>query len=111
MDKAHRKALSTAWKDQAPDTGVFMLWIDGQPTRWIGTAPRLSAMETRLRFELRMGQAKTPALQAAYKAHGADALCFEVLEVLKDDLSDMARARILKERHAHWIAEKGGTAL
>ncbi|WP_425052094.1 GIY-YIG nuclease family protein [Psychromarinibacter sp. S121] len=100
-----RRAVKAEWKDRAPDAGVYAVRMG--PTLWIGATMRLGAAEQRLRFSLKTGGARPLALQQAYSGE----MAFEVLEQFEDDISQMARERLLKERLAHWVEKTGGIAL
>jgi hypothetical protein len=52
---------------------------------WIGQAPDLDKVQSRLWFTLRFGNSPHRSLQEAWVAHGADGFAFEILERLKDE--------------------------
>ncbi|MAQ84238.1 MAG: hypothetical protein CMH12_13510 [Maritimibacter sp.] len=100
-----RRSIKTQWKDTPPDAGIYAVRVGAGV--WIGATLRLGAAERRLRFTLKTGGARPPALQAAYRGE----MEFEVLERFDEDISPMARERLSKERRAHWVERTGGTAL
>lgn len=75
----------------------------------VGAAASLAAAERRQGFTLRSGSHPDRALAAAKAAGGA--VAFEVLERLDPELGEMTRARLLKERAAHWRAVLGAGAV
>ena len=101
MDNAGRKAAISAYKERNAPAGIYMLRCDPAGTRWIGFAPDLDTIMNRIRFTLRMGSHRSEALQAAWNAHGADALAFEVLERFDDGV--VPKGEALKARLAEWI--------
>ena len=78
---------------------------------WVGRSPDLSKIKNRIWFSLGQGVARYGSLNAAWKAHGADAFTFEVVEELEEIDSDYLRDSALKERHAYWLAELRATTI
>ena len=107
MQKADRKAAVAAYKERAPDWGVFAVRCTPTGQLWVGGSRQLDAQRNRIWFALRQGDRTRPDLQAAWTAHGEAAFTLETLESLSPDLSPMARADALKQRTAHWRAELG----
>jgi hypothetical protein len=64
-----------------------------------------------MRFQLRMGVCRTPGLQAAWDAAGEGAFRYAVLERFDAELSEMARAGLLKERAAAWRERLGARTI
>ncbi|WP_172296606.1 GIY-YIG nuclease family protein [Pseudoruegeria sp. HB172150] len=98
-----RRAAKAEWKEKKPDAGIYALRIGGRV--WVGAAMRLGAAESRMGFAARMGGLPNAEAQAAYAAAGE--LAFEVLETFDEEISQMKRERLLKERLAHWVEELG----
>lgn len=109
MDRADRKAAQVAWRERDTEAGVYAFRGPGEV--WVGASRTLDKAENRIRFELRMGACRTPGLQAAWAAAGDGAFRYEVLERFDPELSEMARAGLLKERAAHWRARLGARAI
>lgn len=109
MDRERRKAAQAAWRDREAEVGIFA--FRGPEEVWVGASRTLDKAENRLRFELRLGSCRTPGLAAAWAAAGDGAFRYEVLERFDADLSEMARAGLLKERAAHWRARLGARAI
>jgi hypothetical protein len=105
-----RKAAVAAYKERKAPAGVFVVRCAASGQAWVGQAPDVEAIRNRIWFTLRQGGRSYLPLQAAQAAHGAEALSFEVLERVEED-SPLARARILKERTAHWRAQLQADAL
>jgi hypothetical protein len=106
MDRAARKAVQAAWREREVEAGIFA--FRGSERVWVGASRTLDAAENRVRFQLRMGACRTPGLQAAWAAAGDVAFRYEVVERFDPELSEMARAGLLKERTAHWRERLGG---
>jgi hypothetical protein len=105
MDRAARKAVQVAWREREVDAGIFA--FRGPEGLWVGASRTLEKAENRVRFQLRLGACRTPGLQAAWDAAGENAFRYEVLERFDADLSEMARAGLLKDRAAHWRERLG----
>ncbi|SDW36988.1 hypothetical protein SAMN05444336_101837 [Albimonas donghaensis] len=106
-----RRAAVAAWKERKPLAGVYAVHCrpEGadQPSAWVASSPDLPALENRFAFTLRMNNAPHPSMNAAFRAHGADAFSMEILETLPADAEDIARPRLLKDMRDAW-AEKLG---
>jgi hypothetical protein len=98
-----RKAAVAAYKERKSPAGVYAVRCQASGQTWVGQAPDVDAIRNRIWFTLRQGGSSYLPLQAACTEHGGDALVFEVLERIEEE-SALARARILKERTAHWRA-------
>ena len=103
MDRTSRKAAKTAAIKTPPEAGIFAVHVGDRA--WVGATMRLDAAERRLTFMLRTGGVTTPALKEAYAATGTAR--FEVLERLEEDIGQMTRERLLKERSDHWRQRLG----
>lgn len=97
-----KRAAITAFRERKPAIGIYAVRCAASGQTWVGRTPNLESVRNRLWFTLRQGANPHRSLQAAWRAHGADAFSFEVLHRLKDDTPTEARDRILKERLAHW---------
>ncbi|WP_417587560.1 GIY-YIG nuclease family protein [Pararhodobacter oceanensis] len=97
-----RRAMSAAYKTRKSDAWIYALRMGD--ALWVGSTPTLASIENRHGFTLRQGTHPNKALQQAWLAAG-ERFTFETLEHLDPDLSDLARARLLKERLAYWQEE------
>ncbi|WP_448189617.1 GIY-YIG nuclease family protein [Azospirillum sp. sgz301742] len=97
-----RKAALAAYKERAVSAGIYAVRCAAADAVWVGAAPDLSTIQNRLWFQLRLKGCPCRALQAAWDAHGADGVTFEVLERLEDEEIAYARTAALKARAAHW---------
>jgi hypothetical protein len=112
MDKQTRRQAVSDYKERKVAHGVFAVRCAPTGEAWVGSSPNLEQAPNRLWFALRQGGHPNSALRAAWTAHGEAAFRFEVLEAVDvADLSDYARASILKDRDAHWRAELGAAKL
>ncbi len=100
-----RKAAVDAYRDRPAVAGIYEM--RGGTSAWVGATPTLDSIENRLRFTLKHGSHPNPALQAA----AAEGLTFGVLETIDPELAPLVRARLLKERLAHWLAQPGARPL
>lgn len=102
MKPQDRRAAISAYKDLKIAAGVFAIHCQAGALVWVGKAPNLDTIENRHWFTLRMGTHPNVSLQSAWTQHGEEAFSLEILEQLDDDVSDIARPRVLKERVTHW---------
>jgi hypothetical protein len=110
MNGLDRKAAVAAYKERKTPAGVYAVRCPASGQAWVGHAPDVDAIKNRIWFTLRQGGSSYLPLQAACASHGHDALTFEVLERIEED-SAMARARVLKERTAHWRDQLAAAAI
>ncbi len=110
MTRPDHRALRASYKQTPRKAGVYTIRCRLTDTNWIGTSLDLEKAPNRHWFTLKMGNHSCPSLQTAWNAHGPDAFDFEIVDTLDDDLSDMARDNLLKEKRNDW-ANKPGTVL
>ena len=104
MKSQDRRAAIAAYKEQKTPAGIFAIHCQTDGSVWVGSAQNLDTIENRHWFTLRQGTHPNAALQRVWAAHGEESFSLEILEQLEDDVSDIARPRVLKERLAHWRA-------
>ena len=78
-----RRATARAARDNAPPMGVYAIRVTASGHTVVHASANLEAAMNRDRFELRLGSHRDRRLQAAWRAGGAAALVFEVLEVIR----------------------------
>jgi hypothetical protein len=99
-----RKALLRDYKERKVAAGIYAVRCTTTGEVWVGATPDLSTRQNRVWFSLRLGSHQEPTLQAAWNAHGADALAFEAVESIDGEgLDNFGRASRLKDRRDHWI--------
>lgn len=103
-----RRAAIAAYKERKAVVGVFAVRCAPAGAVWIGGTPNLDTIQNRIWFTLRMGSHTDADLQAAWRAHGADAFSYEILEEFDEDAPAYVRAVALKERTLHWRQALGG---
>ena len=111
MNSQDRRAAIDAYKEQKIAAGVIAVHCQTDGQVWVAKAANLDTIENRIRFTLRLGSHPNSGMQKAYSEHGDDAFSIEILEQLHDDIPDIARPRILKERVAHWRVSLNAQAL
>ena len=111
MTKDGRRAAIDAYKERKAVAGIYAVRCRASGETWVGRAADLDKIQNRLWFTLRQGGNPHRALQAAWRAHGAEAFAFEVLERLPEEASDYLRASALKDRLAHWRDALGAAAI
>ena len=105
MNPQDRKAAIAAYKERKVESGIYAVRSRASGQVWVGSAPDLSTIRTRLWFTLRQGGCPHRALQAAWNASGEEDLSFEVLEVLDEDTRPSMRSHLLREQLGQWLAE------
>lgn len=106
MNIDERKASIAAYKERKVAAGLFAIRCLATGACWVGRAPDLDTIWRRLSFELAVGGRRRPSLQAAWDAHGAEGLAFEVIERIDEEI-DSVRDKKLKARLDHWLAVLG----
>lgn len=102
MKQVDRKAAIAAYRKREIAAGIYAVRCVSTGATWVGQSPDLSKIQNRLWFTLRLGNSTHRSLQDAWRAEGADAFTFEILERLEDEEIDYVRARLLQERLSHW---------
>ncbi len=111
MEKSDRKAQVAAWKERKVVAGIYALRCEAAGGPWVGRAPDISSIQTRLWFSLKHGSSPHRALQAAWKTHGEAAFRFEVLENLEPDETGPVPEFVLRARHEHWLEKLGASRI
>jgi hypothetical protein len=107
-DAARRRDLVRQYKERKPSVGVFAVRCGATREVWVAASRNLGTAQNPIWFSLRLGSHRVPAMQAAWKAHGAEAFSFEVLEELDTEtMTPLGVADLLKLRERHWRAELG----
>jgi len=112
MDKPNRRAAIRDYKEKKTAAGIYALRCAAAGAVWVGVSRNIDAQENSVGFALRMGSHPNRDLQAAIRAHGAEAVAYEMLERIDDpDLTPIGLGDLLKRREAHWLAALGGQKL
>ncbi|MFZ3033220.1 MAG: GIY-YIG nuclease family protein [Parvibaculum sp.] len=113
MDREQKRQIVRDYKEQKPTPGIFAVRCLITGERWLGPSRNLEAQQNGIWFQLRLGNHRVKAMQAAWNTHGEDNLVYEIVEAFEDeDLTPYLRQSILKERLAYWREELGaGLAL
>src|SRR3954464_12978596 len=102
MDASEKKKAAADWRQRKAEAGIYAIRCTPTGQTWLGRAPDLATIWTRMSFALRLGSHPRPSLQAAAKAHGAGSFTFDIVEKLEKTESDSARDAFLKTRLAAW---------
>ncbi len=111
MKTENRKAAIRDYKERKPAPGIYAVRCTASGECWVGRAPNLATIQNRIWFTLRQGLHRDPALQSAWRTHGAEAFTFEIAEELDEEELGSARERRLKERLAFWSGKLGAPML
>jgi hypothetical protein len=106
-----RKDVIKEYKGRQPNRGVYAIRCLVSDRAWVGASLNLDASRNRAWFALRQGQHLDRALQAEWNTHGEAAFQYEVLEKLKEDVTPMAIADLLKGTLRDWAARLGTPGL
>lgn len=105
MKGADRKAAVAAYKEQKVAAGVYVVRCAPTGQAWVGSAPNVATVWSRLSFTLRQNGHKGRSLQDAWTAHQPEDFSFEAVETLEDEADAYVQGSLLRERVAHWKAE------
>lgn len=111
MKVQDKKAAIAAYRERKVVAGIYVVRCPASGQRWVGRASDLSTVQNRLWFTLRYGRDAHSSIQAAWRTHGANALVYEEIERIADDLLDYQRDLALKARLAHWCAQLRAEAI
>ncbi|HEY1723718.1 MAG TPA: GIY-YIG nuclease family protein [Magnetospirillaceae bacterium] len=111
MKREERKAAVAAYKERKVAAGIYALRCAATGQCWVGYAPNLDTIQNRLSFTLRQKSSPFASLQAAWTAHDADALAFEIVEQFDDEALAFARNSLVKTRLEHWCAALNAEAI
>jgi hypothetical protein len=108
MDRRSRREVALQYKESRPAAGVFAVRCAATGEVWVGASRNLDQQQNGLWFQLKLGSFPNPALQHAWREHGAAAFLFERLEALDaEDLSPTAIGAKLKASEARWRERLG----
>lgn len=111
MKREDRKAAVAAYRKREVATGIYAVRCLPTGAVWVGQAPDLSTIQNRLWFTLRLGNNTHRSLQDAWRAEGAGAFTYEILERLEAEELDYVRDRLLEERLMHWADKLQATRI
>ena len=75
--------------------------------RWVGSTNELGTVKNRIWFRSTSATPPWRELQAAWNKHGADAVTYEEIDRLDEDLEPFAKQTELKDRLAAWREKLG----
>lgn len=109
VDKSRRKELLQQFSERPPQNGVFALRNTKTGDVWVGHTKNLDTQKNSLWGRLSGPPNSNQDVQASWKAHGADAFTYEILERFTET-DPYVVERLRTERTAHWREElKAGT--
>jgi len=110
MSGIDKKAALAAYREQKTLAGVYAVRCAPSGQVWVGQAPNIDAIQNRLWFSMRMGSPFHPDMQLAWNTHGAEAMSFEILELVDED-SAFARKAVLKDKLSYWRDQLSAAAI
>ena len=103
MEKARKREMVQAYREEKRPAGVFALRCAATGQAWVGTSRNIGQQQNGVWFTLRLGTHPNKLLQAAYKANGADAFAYEVLEEIDgSQMTPLGLADTLKSKQKEW---------
>jgi hypothetical protein len=113
MDKDRKRQIVRDYKEREATPGIFAVHCLVTDERWLGPSRNLEAQQNGIWFQLKMGNHRVTAMQAAWNAHGPDSLVYEIVErIEEEDVTPYLLQSLLKERLAFWREElSAGLAL
>lgn len=111
MSRTDRKAAIAAYKERKVEAGIYALRCTATGGVWIGRAPDLSTIENRMRFALVHDANLRASLRSAAKAHGPEAISFEVLERVDTEELPYERDKFLRDRLDIWRQKLGAETI
>lgn len=105
MRSEDRKVAVKAYKERRIVRGLDAGHCASSGEGRIGAASALSGIRNRLRFTIRQGVNTRRSLLAAWKAIGAEAVTFEIVERFDEAEINYVPDRVMKERIAHWTGK------
>lgn len=107
-----RKAAIAAYKERKGVCGIYALRCAPSGESWVGYAADMEKIRNRLDFTLKSGATPHRSLKEACRAHGAEKIAFEILEVREEeDEPAFAREAWRKARLAHWREKLGAAGI
>ncbi|MGB8841057.1 MAG: GIY-YIG nuclease family protein [Aliidongia sp.] len=111
MNTEDRKAAIVAYKERKTVSGIYAVRCAASGQVWVGQAPNIGTIQTRIWFGLRHRSSPNRDLQDAWNSHGADSIVFEELERLDEEELTYIRSALLRDRAAHWRATLAARAI
>ena len=103
-----KKELIRQYKETPRPAGVYRILHVPSGRALIGTSADAPAILNRLLFQLKLGGHPNKALQADWKADGADAFTLEVLDLLPSkDSGEQDQDEELRLLEAMWVEKLG----
>ena len=105
LSKEQKKEAINSFKERKSLLGVFAVRCTTSGKVWVGFSRNLDATRNGIWFSLRHGGHRDKPLQDEWNAQGEPAFQYEVLEKLKDDVTLLLVAELLKDTKRRWMAQ------
>jgi hypothetical protein len=105
LSKEQRKEAIGKFKERKTFLGVFAVQCTNSGRVWVGSSRNLNATRNGIWSSLRMGGHRDKELQEEWNAQGESAFEYQVLDTLKEDVSPLAVADLLKNGKRHWMKQ------
>lgn len=85
MDKARKREIARAYAERTRVEGVFAVRCTATGAIWVSSSRNLDTQKNSVWFAFGTGGHPNKAAQAAWKAHGAEAFSYEIVEELSSE--------------------------
>jgi len=100
-----RKEAIRKYKERKIPRGIFVIRSTATGRCWVDSSPNLESPRNMNWSALRTGAHRNHDLQAEWTAHGEASFEFEIVEMLDEDIVEMAIRDTLKEKRREWAAK------
>ncbi len=101
VDKSRRQELLQQFSERPPQNGIFALRNTKTGEVWVGHSKNIDKQQNSLWTRLSGPLSANKDVQASWKAHGADAFSYEILERISETDPHVLE-RLRSERAEHW---------
>lgn len=106
-----RKEAIKEYKARKVARGIFAVRCTATGEVWVDASPNLGSVRNRLWFQLRHGQHRNVAMQAAWNENGEQSFQCEVVETFAEDVPAIILNDLSKKRKQYWLEQLGAAPL
>jgi hypothetical protein len=110
MLAADKKTAIADYRKRKTLAGIYQIGCAPSGQIWVGQAPNIDTIQTRIWFTLRQGGPACATLAEAWRTHGIGSFSFEILDLVDEEHPHL-RQSILKERLASWRQKLGALVI
>ena len=105
LSKEEKKEAARKFREQKSPIGVYAVRCTATAEVWVGASRNLLASRNGIWASLKMGAHRDTSIQQAWTSQGEATFTYEALEELKEDVSPLLVADLLKNRKQHWMTQ------